>query len=283
MTVKMLIDTHAHLNFNAYKDDINEVVKRTLAADMKVINVGSQFSTSERAVKMAQEHQGQMFAAVALHPIHLHETYVDEVEIPFKSREEKFVEDDYEKLAQEKAVVAIGECGLDYFHMPEEVSEIEFINKQKEVFVRHISLAKKLDLPIILHCRSSRPEPDRAYLEMLEILKQESFSRAVIHCFSASLDTAKKYLDAGLMISFTGIITFPNAKALLPVVEYAPIDRIMIETDAPYLAPQPVRGKRNEPLYVKYVAEKIAEIKNISFNQVEKKTSENAIKFFNLN
>lgn len=283
LIIKMLIDTHAHLNFNAYKDDIDQVISRTLGAGMKVINVGSQFSTSERAVKMAKEYTGQMYAAVALHPIHLHETYVDEVEIPFKSREEKFVEADYEKLAKEKSVVAIGECGLDYFHMPEDIPEIEFVNKQKEVFIRHINLARKLDLPIILHCRSTKSEPDRAYLEMLEILKQENFNHAVIHCYTASLEVAKKYLEAGFMISFTGIITFPNAKVLWPVVEFAPMDRIMIETDAPYLAPQAVRGKRNEPLYVRYVAEKIAELKNISINQVEVKTTENATNFFKLN
>ncbi|MFA6587467.1 MAG: TatD family hydrolase [Patescibacteria group bacterium] len=278
----MLIDTHAHLNFNAYKEDIDQVISRTLNAGMKVVNVGSQFSTSKRAVDMTQKYPGQMYAAVALHPIHLHETYVDEVEIPFKSREEKFVEADYEKLAKEKGVVAIGECGLDYFHMPEGLDEKEFTNKQKEVFIQHIDLAKKLNLPIILHCRSTKVDPDRAYLEMLEVLKQENFNNAVIHCYTASLEVAKKYLEAGFMISFTGIITFPNAKTLWPVVDFAPMDRIMVETDAPYLAPQTVRGKRNEPLYVRYVAEKIAELKSISFNQVEEKTTENAIKFFNL-
>ncbi|RJO58998.1 TatD family deoxyribonuclease [Candidatus Parcubacteria bacterium] len=278
----MLIDTHAHLNFNAYKDDLEPVIKRTLAESMKVINVGSQFSTSLRAVKIAQAYPGQMFAAIGLHPIHLHETFVDEVEIPFKSRAEDFAAAKYEALAKEKGVVAIGECGLDYFHLPASVSELDFIKKQKEVFEEHITLAKKLNLPIILHCRSTRAEPDRAYLEMLEILKHENFNRGVVHCFSASLGVAKKFLEAGFFISFTGIITFPNTKSLAEVVKSVPLDKLMVETDAPYLAPQAVRGQRNEPINVKYVAERIAIIKDLSYEEVERQTTENAVKLFKL-
>jgi TatD DNase family protein len=278
----MLIDTHCHLNFSAYKDDFDDVVKRTLDAGMRIINPGSQNTTSKRAIDLAQKYPGKMFAAVALHPIHLHETYVDEVEIPFKSREENFDPAYYDSLAQEKGVVAIGECGIDYFHVPEGVEEVEFKNKQKEVFLKHIELASKRNLPMILHCRPSKQEPQGAYRDMFAILQHAGYSRGVVHCFISDVEIARMFLEAGFMISFTGIITFPNAKSLLDVVKFVPLDRLMVETDAPYLAPQQFRGKRNEPLYVKYVAEKVAEVKGVGYEDIERQTTANAIRFFNL-
>ncbi len=277
-----LIDTHCHLNFNAYKDDIDQVVKRTLDAGMRVINVGSQSTTSQRAIDMAAQYPGKMFAAVALHPIHLHTMHVDEVEIPFTTREEEFDEKLYDKLAQKPGVVAIGECGLDYFRIPGDIDEAEYIKKQKDVFLKHVELAQRRSLPLILHCRSMKDDPERAYLEMLEVLQHANYSRGVVHCYGSTLNVAKKFLDVGFMISFTGIITFPNAKELVEVVKFVPLDRMMVETDAPYLAPQQFRGKRNEPLYVKYVAEKVAETKSVQLEDVARQTTENAEKFFGL-
>jgi TatD DNase family protein len=277
-----LIDTHCHLNFNAYKDDLDAVIQRTLDAGMRVINVGSQSSTSQRAVDMAKQYPGKFFAAVALHPLHLFETYVDEVEIPFKTREEVFDPQFYGDLVKHPGVVAIGECGLDYFRVPEGVDEATFTKKQKETFLQQINLAQEHDLPLILHVRASKTEPNRAYLETLEVLQHAGYNRGVVHCYTADIDTARKFLDAGFHISFTGIITFPNAKELLPVVQFVPMDRIMVETDAPYLSPQPVRGKRNEPLYVQYVAQKIAEVKGLQVSAVEAQTTENAEFFFRL-
>lgn len=278
----MLIDTHCHLNFNAYKDDIDEVVRRTLDAGMRVINVGSQRTTSERAIKIAQKYPGKMFAAVALHPIHLHSTHVDDIEIPFTSREEEFDETLYDRLAGERGVVAVGECGLDYFRMPYGIDEREVSKKQKDVFLKHIGLARKHSLPLILHCRSMKEDPEKAYLEMLEVLQHARYFRGVVHCYGSTLNVAKKFLDAGFLISFTGIITFPNAESLSEVVKYVPLDRLMVETDAPYLAPQQFRGKRNEPLYVQYIAQRVAEVKGIPYDEVERQTTENAVEFFGL-
>jgi TatD DNase family protein len=275
-----LIDTHCHLNFSAYKDDLDAVIKRTLDAGMRVINVGSQNTTSQRAVDLAQKYPGKMFAAVALHPLHLHEVYVDEVEIPFKTREEEYDHDYYKNLAQQPGVVAIGECGLDYFRVPDDVDEQAFKQKQKDVFLQHIQLAQEVDKPLILHVRASKGNPQGAYLELLEVLQHSGYNRGVVHCYTGDVDTARKILDAGFMLSFTGIITFPNAKELLPVVKYVPMDRIMVETDAPYLAPQQFRGKRNEPLYVQYVAQKIAEVKGLQVTDVENQTTANAEKLF---
>lgn len=280
----MLIDSHCHLNFSAYKDDIDDVLKRTFDAGMKIINVGSQSTTSERAVKMAKKYPGKLFAAVALHPIHLHSTFVDkdEVEFPFQTREEEFNSVLFEKLAEEKETVAIGETGLDYYHISENVNETSFKKKQKNVFVKHLKIADKYSLPVILHCRSHKKEPEEAYLEMLDVLKHLGFTNAVLHCYSSTLNVAKKFINEGFRISFTGIVTYPNAKEVQEAAKYVPLDRMMVETDAPYLAPQAVRGQRNEPLFVKYIAEKIAELKGISFKEVEKQTTKNAEKFFGL-
>lgn len=278
----MLIDTHAHLNFAAYKEDIDEVADRIVQEGMKVINVGSQMSTSERAIELAEKYPNNMYAAVGLHPIHLFSSEVDESEIPFISRQEDFSTENYLKLTENPKVVAIGEMGIDYFHVPAGVDTEEFKNKQAWTFMKGIQLAKKINLPIILHCRSAVNEPVKAYDDMLDILKQENYNNAVVHCFTADWPVAKKFLDEGFMISFTGIITYPKTKDLEKVVKKTPLDRMMVETDAPYLAPQIMRGKRNEPRFVRYVADQIAEIKNLSYDEVEETTTNNANKFFKL-
>lgn len=278
----MLIDTHAHLNFAAYKDDIDEVIERTIADGLKVINVGSQYSTSERAIALADQYPDSMYAVAGLHPIHLFEMEVDESEITFSSRQEDFSSERYEKLAAHKSVVAIGEMGIDYFHVPKNIEIEEFERKQKWTFLKGIELAKKLQLPIVLHCRGNKKDEVRAYKHMLEVLKEADYTNGVLHCYSSTWDIAKKFLDRGFMISFTGIVTYPKTTELEKVVKNTPMDRMMVETDAPYLAPQLVRGKRNEPRFVKYVAERIADIKGISYNEVEDITTSNAMSFFKL-
>ncbi|MBU0597906.1 TatD family hydrolase [Patescibacteria group bacterium] len=278
----MLIDTHAHLNFSAFKDDGPDIIQQIVNDDMKVINVGSQLSTSKRAVELADKHQGNLYAAVGLHPIHLFAMDYDEMEMPFKTKKEDFSQEAYEKLAEHKNVVAIGETGLDYFHRPKDIAEMEFINKQKWTFLKELQLAKKLGLPYILHCRDSREKPGQAYKDILAVLKEFKYFKGVIHCFSSDWDIAAKFLDMGLMISFTGIITYPKTNELTRVVKKTPLDRIMAETDAPYLAPQIVRGKRNEPRFVRYIIDQIAEIKGKEFNEVNEAVTRNANQFFGL-
>jgi len=278
----MLIDTHAHLNFASYKDDIDDVMQRIIADGMKVINVGSQFSTSERAVKLADQYPDTCYAAVGLHPIHLFEMEVDESELPFITRQEEFVSEKYEQLASHHSVVAIGEMGIDYFHFPPNISQHDFEYKQRWTLLKGIKLAKKLQLPLILHCRGGKGNEEKAYRHMLQVLKEGNYHNAVLHCYSSTWDIAKKFLSVGYMISFAGIVTYPKTKELEKVVKNTPLDRIMIETDAPYLAPQFVRGKRNEPRFVRYIADRIAEIKKLSFEEVEDITTQNAIKFFQL-
>jgi TatD DNase family protein len=174
-------------------------------------------------------------------------------------------------ICDEKKVVAVGETGLDYFEnpVPKEV--------QKAAFARHIGMAAEKGLPLILHGRD-------ADADMLEVLSQEGRGRVkgVFHCFSGDPSYAKKVLDAGFMISFTGVITFKNAHTARETVKYVPMDRMMIETDCPYLAPQMMRGKRNEPANIVHIADKISELKSVPFEETAKITSSNAVAFFSL-
>lgn len=274
----MLIDTHAHVNFNAFKDEADEVVRRALNENTWIINVGSQYSTSKRAVEMAEKYPEGVFAAIGIHPIHLSELIFkdkvdDDEEVEFHPSMEEFDEKRYIELAKSKKVVAIGEIGLDYFHNKENKE------KQKEVFSAQIDMAMKLDLPIIIHCRE-------AYNDVIEILRDKKIKygeklRGVVHCFSGRLSQAKIYTEElGFHLGFNGIITFDRSYD--KVLREIDLKHILIETDCPYLTPVPFRGKRNEPAYVKYVAEKIAEIRGISPDEVGDITIDNAVKLFNL-
>jgi TatD DNase family protein len=279
----MLIDSHSHVNFNTFKDDHDEVIKRALDKNIWLINVGSQYSTSERAVKIAENYPTGVFAAIGLHPIHLEKGMVNEEETQFKTVKEDFILENYRLLARQPKVVAIGETGLDYYRLNiTNQSEKEIKDKQKKVFREHLILANELNLPLILHCRGSKDNPKDAYEEMLEILAEQKDLRGVIHCFGSSLEIAQRFFDLGFYIGFTGIITFEKANKLQEVVKNLPLEKILIETDCPYLAPEPYRGKRNEPMYVEFVARKIADIKKIEFKEVANITVKNTIKLFRL-
>jgi len=289
----MLIDTHAHLNFNGYKEDFEEVIKRTLENDVWMINVGSQYETSKKAVEIAERYEKGVYAAVGLHPIHLAEgifkVKMDKEETVFQTKNENFDYEKYKGLTQSKKVVAIGETGLDYYYRPKTKIRLEqFKNKQKEVFLKHLELAMELKLPVIFHCRM-------AHQDLIEVLNskfkiQKSKIAGVIHCFTGTWEQAGQYLEMGLYLGFNGIIFKPAPYRtdgsgaglnLDEIIKKTPLERILIETDCPYLVPPPMSG-RNEPLYVKYVAEKIAKIKNLSFEEISEITTGNAKKLFNL-
>lgn len=281
-----LIDAHCHVNFNAYKEDADDVIRRSLEQGVGMFAVGSQRSTSERAVAYADANDG-VWAVIGLHPIHLHEHYVDEDEVQFRSREESFDRDAYARLARSSSkVVGIGECGLDYYHLPEGVDPEEMKERQRNAFREQIDLALDLDLPLMVHCRD-------AHDDVAAILEGYAADgrpvRGDIHCFTGTVDEARRYLALGLFISFTGIITFPPKRAekergetLQDVVAAVPLDRILVETDAPYLSPVPYRGKRNEPLYVTHVADKIAEIKGDAPDAVRRQTLSNTRSLFRI-
>ena len=256
------IDTHAHLQVDAYDADRDEVIKRTLAADITCINVGTSFETSKKAVELAQKHDS-FYAAIGLHP-----TDVDE---PFDAQQ-------YRGLAKSKKVVAVGEIGLDYFRPPFDKE------KQKQVFLQQLDLARELNLPVILHCRM-------AHEDVIDILKSQtpmtnSQLRGVVHCFTGTLEQAKKYVELGFYLGMNGIMfKFP----LEEVIKNIPLEHLLLETDCPYLTPLPAVALakagahghiRNEPIFMSYTIQKIAELKNISIEEVATKTTENAKKLF---
>ncbi len=278
-----MFDTHAHVNFKDFKEDSADVIQRALRNNTKIINVGSQYSTSERAVRMANQYPEDIYAAVGIHPIHLSEkAFKDEIsgeeEINFRPRFEEFKKEKYFELAQHKKVVAIGEIGLDYFHNKENKE------KQKTIFTEQVDLAIEAGKPIIIHCRDENFDIKHcAHRDIIKILREKKKQykkklQGVVHCFSGSSKEALTYRELGFWLGFNGIITFSSDYN--KVLKSIDLKQCLLETDCPYLTPAPFRGKRNEPLYVKYVAEKIAEIKNISFSEVEKITDENASKLF---
>lgn len=281
----MLIDTHAHLNFNTYKDDANQVIGRSLDNNIWIINIGSQYSTSERAIKIAEEYNYGVYAAIGLHPIHLEtglvKVRVDSEEIEFKTREEEFNFQEYRTLAKSKKVIAIGEIGLDYYYKPKTKKRFElFKEKQKQILKEQMGLAEELNLPIIFHCRF-------AHNDLIEILKSQKTDRfqipnsrlqGVIHSFTGDWGQAEEYLKIGLYLGFNGIIF---KLGLDKIIKKTPLDKILLETDCPYLTPPPMTG-RNEPIYIKYIAEKIAKIKDINPEKVAEITTQNARKLFKI-
>lgn len=275
-----LFDTHCHLQFKAFDANRDEVIGRCLEKDMQMLTVGTQRDTSAAAVELAKTSNGRIFAAIGLHPVHLHPRYVDEKEGEFMSREEDFDYPYYRELADAPEVIAIGETGLDFYHLPDDVPRDEVIKKQTEVFLQHIKLAQEIDKAMVIHCRE-------AYRELAEVLRQNPDIRGTVHCFTGTEEEAELLLGLGLHIGFTGIITFPpraeNPQAqerLLEAVRRVPLERLLIETDAPYLAPATYRGKKCEPWMVEEVAKKVAELKGLDLVTVKNVTAENAKKLF---
>jgi len=285
----MLIDTHSHLSFKAYDKDREDVIKRTREAGVACIDVGTKYETSKNVVELAEKNEN-IHAAIGMHPIHiktdLMKLKMDEEEGAFEPLGEEFNYEKYKKLALKftpsgkRGVVAIGEIGLDYYYRPKtKTKQEQFKQKQKEVFVKQLDLAKDLNLPVIVHCRM-------AFVDLYEILSARGGSasggkslRGVIHCFTGTLEEAEKFIALGFYIGINGIIWKFN---LEEVIKKIPLDKILLETDCPYLTPPMAGVERNEPIFVKYVAEKIAELKNISFDEVASATTQNAKTLFGI-
>lgn len=261
------IDAHAHMNFAAYDEDRDAVVKRCLDAGTWMINVGTMQATSQGVVDLANQYEEGVYAIVGLHPIHVNKSFHDTDEIgpegkSFTSKGEEFDYAFYKKLTEHPKVVGIGECGLDYFRNGDDP---EFVARQKEAFEQQIQLAIEADLPLMIHCREAYDDT----LDILERYQKEAGEkvRGNMHFFAGSLDIAKRVLDLGFTLSFTGVITF--AKDYEELVTFVPLDRMLSETDCPYVTPVPYRGQRNEPLHVCEVVKKIVEIKGESLETVQ--------------
>ena len=260
-----MIDSHVHIDFKEFDDDREEVMKRFFdAGGEKMINVGCDLNSSIRSYELAKNNEN-IFASAGIHP--------HDAGSVNKSSLKKL-----EELVRHYKVIAVGEIGLDYFR------NLLSQEKQIEAFRLQLELADNHNMPLIIHCRD-------AYNDLIDILKsyQTDGWHGVIHCFGGSQKIAEEFLELGFYIGFTGTITYYKDKSKLGnkpeiynVIENIPLDRILVETDCPYLAPVPERGERNEPLLVRYVAEKIAHIRNTSFEEIEKTTSENAKKLFGI-
>ncbi len=252
----MLIDSHCHIDTARFNADREAVISAAFEGGItRIIDPGCDLPSSEHALKLAKAHPGMIFAGVGTHP-HDATTYTDEVGAR------------YREMAQEPEVVAIGEFGLDYFRMlsPRDV--------QRAVFVAHLELARACNLPCIIHVRDSHDD-------VIELLRTHGQGlRGVFHCFSGDVAQAEECLAfESFMLSFAGPLT-RQGNALPQVARMAPLERVLVETDSPYLVPQPLRAKRNEPLFVRYVAEKLAEIRGMTLEEIARITTSNAVRLF---
>lgn len=252
----MFIDTHLHLDDARYEADRREVISRAREAGVTVmINVGTALEGCRKSLQLAESYNF-IYAAIGIHP-----HYVEGVDSKALN--------DLRKFGKEEKVVAIGEIGLDYYR------DISPRDQQKKIFRKLLRLAKDLGFPVMIHCRD-------AAAAVLEILTDEKIGEVggVMHCFSGDSDLANRVLDLGLHLSFAGQITYPNAENLRQVLKDVPLERLLLETDAPYLAPQIERGKRNEPAFIRYTAEEIARVKEVKLEELAEATTKNAKSLF---
>jgi TatD DNase family protein len=250
-----VIDSHAHLTYKAYRKDLGAVLERAREAGVTaIINASFDLPSSEAGVRIADEYEN-VYAGVGVHP---HDARTLNLDVLSR----------LEELADHPKVIAIGEIGLDFYR------DLSPRRVQEDAFRLQIGLARDLDLPIIIHDRD-------AHQRTMQILKDEKVSRGVLHCFSGDLNLARQGVELGLHISFAGPITY-NGKKARDILKWIPGDRILVETDCPYLTPVPYRGKRNEPAYVKYVLERVAEYLEKPADEVGRLTEENTRRLFNL-
>lgn len=270
INIMKYIDIHCHLDFPDYGTELAEVLARMKEREVGAITIGADLESSKRAVKIAEEAEktgNEIWACIGVHP-------VDSVE---KDRGD-FDESAFEEVVSSPKVVAIGECGLDFFRIEPAKLETER-KRQTEIFERQIQFALKYEKPLMLHCRNAYNET----LDILENYKKEAGDKLIgnSHFFAGNIEQAKRFLDIGFTCSFTGVITFTHDYD--EVIKYLPLDSIMSETDAPFVAPVPHRGKRNEPVFVIEVVKKIAEIRGESLQNVESAVINNSKRIFDVN
>ncbi len=255
----MLIDSHCHLNFPEYKNILPEVINRAMMHNVKFMQTICTKIEEFPILLEITEQFDNVYCSVGVHP--------NSVTLETIAQKEDLL-----KLSLPKKVIGLGETGLDYYR---DSSDKDL---QKKSFIAHINAAQENNLPVIVHTRDA----DNDTIDILSSLMKEKEFKGLIHCFTSSKELAYKAIDLGLYISISGIITFKNATSLQEIVKDLPLDKLLVETDAPFLAPIPFRGKTNEPAYTKYTAEFIAQLKNIPYQEVAKKTTENFCSLFNL-
>lgn len=277
----MIIDTHSHLNFQAFEKDRDKIIESCLKKDIWMINIGTNLETSRKAIEIAENYKIGIFASVGLHPIHLETNLVkikpDKKETKEKPQE-KFDYEKYKRLAQSKKVIAIGEVGLDYWQRPKTKRKLSlFKEKQRELLYSQLNLACELSLPLIFHCRL-------AYDDLLKILKEFKKSiSGVIHCFTGKINYLEEFLKMGFYIGFNGII-FKKIEGInfKELIQKTPLNKILLETDCPYLTPPDCKKERNDPTCLIYILREIAKIKKEKPEKIAEITTQNAFALFNL-
>lgn len=259
-----LIDTHAHLNSSRFGGNVAELLKKAHESNVRrILSIACDIEDSEANLALAGEFE-EVIPTVGVHPLYVHEV-----------NHGAWLES-LRDLAGRPEVAAIGEIGLDYFHPPQDGStEAEWRATQREVFEKQLQLALEFDLPVVIHQRESAED-------VMDVLRQFPGIKAVLHCFNGTQRQAEKAIEAGFYLSFTGILTFPSAGDVREVAAAAPLDRIMVETDSPYLAPVPFRGKQCEPHMVAHTARQLGELHGLSLPEITKTTTENAFRFFRM-
>ncbi len=278
-----LFDTHSHVNMAAFAVDADAVIKRALNEDTSIVIPGTDYKSSKRAIDLANKYQRGVYAAVGLHPEELFERSEEENGVVKQMPAEVFSYDMYEMLTKFPKTVAIGEIGLDYAWRDLDTDIEARKNLQKEVFWKQLELSRRVDRPAIIHCRQAHddmlPLLTRFRKEFKDLMPKDR-PWGVLHCFSGDENLAWQYFNLGLIISFTGLITF--SQRWDDLIRKVPLDKLMIETDAPFMTPEPHRGKRNEPLLVRHVAERMAEIRGVSVEEIAEQTTSNAKRFFKI-
>lgn len=277
----MIIDTHSHLNFQAFEKDRDKIIESCLKKDIWMINIGTNLETSRKAIEIAENYKIGIFASVGLHPIHLETNLVkikpDKKETKEKPQE-KFDYEKYKRLAQSEKVIAIGEVGLDYWQRPKTKRKLSlFKEKQRELLYSQLNLACELNLPLIFHCRL-------AYDDLLKILKEFKKSiSGVIHCFTGKINYLEEFLKMGFYIGFNGII-FKKIEGInfKELIQKTPLNKILLETDCPYLTPPDCKKDRNDPTCLIYILREIAKIKKEKPEKIAEITTQNAFALFNL-
>ena len=252
----MLIDTHAHLQWPSFNSDRTEVIERARMKDVKaIVNVGYDLAACKQAIDIAEQHEG-VFAAIGIHP-HSASSFAESTAGVLSD------------LAREDKVVAVGEIGLDFYR------NLSPRDQQRKAFEQQLALAKDLSLPTVIHQRNAEQET-------LEVLRGFSGKGVLVHCWSGSIDMALQYVQLGCMISLAGPVTFPNARRLHEVAKDLPARNLVLETDCPWLAPQPYRGQRNEPAFLVPIADVVAQLKGVNTRTIADVTTENAKRFFSI-
>lgn len=262
----MIIDTHAHLNFLEFDNDREELIKKLIENNYQVINIGTNKESSKKCISLSR---GGVYASVGLHPLNIQSTL--KLKDDFDKKEDDFDYDYYKELSRDKNVVAIGEIGLDYWYKPKgKAKREEYVNKQKEIFEKQLDLAKEVNLPIVVHCRN-------AFDDLIDILSRKNIP-GVIHCFTGNKDNVESLLELGYFFGINGIIFKVNLDDSIRAI---PLEKMLLETDCPYLSP-PNFEERNNPFSIELIIDEISKIKGISREEIIEKTTQNAKNLFRI-